>query len=735
VESLAGTTIGGYKLIESIKFGPTGETLAAEDNSGAPCTVKVLHQSLSLYSKVESYWEEIQEVGNLSSPYIAVPIEGDWSKAGRFYMAMPSLDGPNLRQVLDQHKKIPAQQILLLMGQLCQALDAAHREGLVHGALKPDNIHLIFKENPEKFSVRLLNFSTGCLLNGPATLEGEEDVVGVSDPRYLAPEQFAGDTVKSSDIYALGILLCELLSGRTPFSGSFAEIIDQHNAKVELPSSIPEKLNRIIRKCLAFDPQDRFAEASELREILDIWASTKPAELEQPLIDLGPKKEDAPVVHQEEDAGQEPVDEQADAPEQETASEAPVEEEAQEPDVQQPAEEMDQVPAEESEFDKKATQETPPVGSDPAPEEEELAAIAEQASSQLRQEKAPPQQKESKKDKERKKAKKGAGAAPEALAGQAPETYRDGDSQLVELPVEKSVKAFVDTISPHLAAAAPTTFKSGNGESIDSALDDFINKAMTENAALPSIAVDEKSLADLAVPLKKPEPEPEPEPEPQVAAPVAVAQPEPVQQKNVLGYAVIAFVLGGLLVFGGLKLLTPDSPPAAPSDIQAAPSAAAEPPAGSPQPAAEPAPAGSPQPAAEPAPTASTEPPPEPAPSPGTPGPETTPLDEPYPAASTEPAGSEPPPAAASSEPPGDPPSEPPPGVDEPKPAEPPPAVAVAKKRAKPKAKSKPRKKKAAVAKKRKKPVAAARVRKPKPAKKKKKKRASGGDWVDPFSQ
>ncbi len=107
MESLAGTTIGGYALLASVRIGPTGETLRAKDPSGAPVVVKVLHQPLCRFTKVDAYWEEVQQVGKLGHRHIAVPEVGDWSKAGRFYMAGPWLEGVTLQQALAEHGKLP----------------------------------------------------------------------------------------------------------------------------------------------------------------------------------------------------------------------------------------------------------------------------------------------------------------------------------------------------------------------------------------------------------------------------------------------------------------------------------------------------------------------------------------------------------------------------------------------------------------------------------------------------
>ncbi len=279
MESLAGKSIGDYKLAEAIGAGSTGEVLKAEDDSGSPHALKVLHQALSLPSRVETYWEEVQMVGVLAHRHITVAKSADWSKSGRFYLSMPLLKGMDLAAVLEKNEKLPAIQAVRLAGQACLALEAAHAEGIVHGALKPSNLFLVAGKDAETFSTRVLDFGT-CHLLDPESSNEDGSIVGASNPEYLAPEQLTGEAVKASDVYALAALLCRCLTGRAPITGTRDEIIKAlDTVDLSLPDELSEGLTKLLIKALPKKPEDRYADASKLREALEQWAATSPEEL------------------------------------------------------------------------------------------------------------------------------------------------------------------------------------------------------------------------------------------------------------------------------------------------------------------------------------------------------------------------------------------------------------------------------------------------------------------------
>jgi len=558
VESLIGTTIGGFKLERSIGSGTTGEVYQALDSTGAPAAIKVLHPGLSLFTKVQTYWDEHQKVAEISHPHMVVPSAADWSLSGRFYLVMDLLDGIDLWQALLEQSKLSPAQVLLFAGQACLALEDLHELGLYHGAIKPHNIFLVRKGGePSRFSTRVTDFATHHLVDTARIPSGPGP--GAAEAAYLAPEQFQGKGGPAADIYAMGVILCEALSGRRPFRGStFEELAQQHQQQTPtIPDNIPAPLGEIVLKALAQQPSDRHESVAALREALEGWASKKPPELNQADNALFSKDEEASGVGAEEGPDQtvrvsleeiEAVFDEDDVEEKQVA-------EAVQSDGEKGPSEQVQSSGPDGQKELSTVEEKPrsTPAAEPSeaqggkvPQDDELAAIAEKAGAALRKDQREPSSPGP--SPAQVKVEAPAAAAPQQEA----EGYFDDDGDLVELPLERSVRAFVANISP----TVPTEQQhapGGNGESLDSALDMFVQEAKAWSAMLPPPVVDDRQLAELA---KVPEPEPEP-PKPVVATPTA----EPPSPRSVAVPVIIAFAIGGALVFGGMRLFAPKPAP------------------------------------------------------------------------------------------------------------------------------------------------------------------------------
>jgi serine/threonine protein kinase len=553
VESLIGTTIGGYTITQELGSGVTGQTFAAAHKTGAVVALKLVHPTLSLFTRVEAYWSELQRLGELSHRHIVVPTTADWSKSGRFHMAMDLLAGLDLHQALAQHGRLPASQALLIAGQVLSALEAAHREGYVHGAVKPHNIFLVPRDTePSGISARMLDFATSCLVTAAALPSGLPGSPGVPEAAYLAPEQFGGPATPSSDLYSLGVVLYETLTGRRPFVGSADQLATLHASETpERPANLPAGLSDVIMTALGKSPAARFSDAAEMRQALEFWAAQAPAELEVPPLALFTKKPQGIGVGLEELEGDETVrvslDELSWTLEDDRADRFL--EDRREVILEDPR--VAEV--------RTVTEEKQPMAEtksarEGVPEDKELAALAEKAAAPLTAQK---------------EVSRAAAASSQAsttpAAAQPPkevEAYFDEDEDLVELPLEKSVRAFVATLSP-IAPPSKTGRASGNGESLDGALDLFVQEAKAWSAALPPPAVDDERLAQLAkVPAPAPEPEPERQPPlPPALSPQATAEMLP-PRRSILLPSIIAFAFGGLFFFGAYKILI--NKPAAP---------------------------------------------------------------------------------------------------------------------------------------------------------------------------
>lgn len=197
----------------------------------------------------------------------------DYGRAGAegAYLVMEFLRGSSLRQVLNERGTLPPPLIADWFGQILEGVGAAHRAGIIHRDLKPENVFLVFQADQQAV-IKLLDFGIAKLrqLDNAESLLLTSPGMIMGTPNYLAPELLAGGAARErGDIFALGVMLVEMLTGRRPFQGrNFHElaqaIIQQH---YQLPGSNPETspLNRVVQKCLAKNPVRRYATIAELQ--------------------------------------------------------------------------------------------------------------------------------------------------------------------------------------------------------------------------------------------------------------------------------------------------------------------------------------------------------------------------------------------------------------------------------------------------------------------------------------
>src|SRR5580700_4347600 len=190
------------------------------------------------------------------------------------FITMEYVEGENLAHVLHQRTKLSPREAVALIEQVCRALEAAHNVGVIHRDLKPQNIMW------ETDSGRILVMDFGLA----KTLEGErmtQTGAMVGTMEYMSPEQaLAGNLDQRSDIFSLGLIFYELLTGQTPFhaDSALASLIKRTQERVvpvsELEKSVPPELSQIVSRCLERDVALRYQNASELLADLELWAGT-----------------------------------------------------------------------------------------------------------------------------------------------------------------------------------------------------------------------------------------------------------------------------------------------------------------------------------------------------------------------------------------------------------------------------------------------------------------------------
>ncbi|MBF8436808.1 Stk1 family PASTA domain-containing Ser/Thr kinase [Halanaerobiaceae bacterium Z-7014] len=210
---------------------------------------------------------EARAVARISHPNV-VNIYDIGQTENYHYLIMENIIGQNLKDIIEARGKLPIIEALDISSQIAAALNVAHESDIVHCDIKPHNIIL----TPEN-QVKVTDFGIARAVSSTVTLDMTDSVVGSA--HYFSPEQAKGGEITPlTDIYSLGVVLFEMLTGTVPFKGETAVSVALKHIKEPVPdlsdynNSIPEEVNQLIKKALAKDPDDRFSSALEMREEL-----------------------------------------------------------------------------------------------------------------------------------------------------------------------------------------------------------------------------------------------------------------------------------------------------------------------------------------------------------------------------------------------------------------------------------------------------------------------------------
>ncbi len=220
------------------------------------------------------FLREARAAADLGSPHIvAVQDFGDLDD-GRSYYVMELADGVTLDAVLDEADgPLPLARALHIARGVAHALEAAHAAKVVHRDLKPDNVLLVVEHGQTDF-VKIVDFGLALMMNAAVRITGRGELVG--SPYYMSPEQCADEAIDGrADIYALGVILFEMLSLELPHDGDSMVKVLQSKLREAPPSpndkgaDVPPDVEAVVLKCLARSPADRFASAAALGSALD----------------------------------------------------------------------------------------------------------------------------------------------------------------------------------------------------------------------------------------------------------------------------------------------------------------------------------------------------------------------------------------------------------------------------------------------------------------------------------
>ena len=241
-----------------------------------PCAIKILDPRLAGGGDVEEFARrfllEASTAAKLTHPNVVTIFDYGEMAEGMCFIAMEYLEGRSLSEELKKHKLVSPDRAIHIAKQVSRALREAHALGVVHRDMKPGNVFLLQQDDDHDF-VKVLDF--GLVKETTPSESQDHTQVGqiMGSPRYMAPEQVQGKAVDArTDIYSLGVMLYAMLAGRPPFdkatdlSTMMAQVSDPPPpiASVAPDVALPPGLEAVVMKCLAKNPDDRFASMEEL---------------------------------------------------------------------------------------------------------------------------------------------------------------------------------------------------------------------------------------------------------------------------------------------------------------------------------------------------------------------------------------------------------------------------------------------------------------------------------------
>jgi serine/threonine-protein kinase len=290
IDPYIGITLNNRFLIEE-KLGEGGFGAVyrgTQEATGRKVALKLLHPEMTRDGNVvERFRREGQVLCSLRDAHTITTYDFDQTSDGTLFIAMELLEGRSLHEVFHREAPIDWRRILKIVAEMCSSLAEAHALGIVHRDLKPENVYLEDRPGNPEF-VKILDFGIAKVVRGEAGAPQAPQLTATGQTlgtlEYMSPEQLMGKQLDGrSDIYALGVVAYEMITGRLPFPdaiGPAALITAQLKKTPDVPSvanprgAIPPAIDRLILKMLAKDKANRYQDASELRHACEQLLAT-----------------------------------------------------------------------------------------------------------------------------------------------------------------------------------------------------------------------------------------------------------------------------------------------------------------------------------------------------------------------------------------------------------------------------------------------------------------------------
>jgi TolB-like protein/tRNA A-37 threonylcarbamoyl transferase component Bud32 len=251
--------------------------LATDTKHGRRVALKVLHADLAATLGPERFQREIATAAQLQHPHVLGVYDSGTTTTGQLWFTMPYVEGESLRARLIRERQLPVDEAVRITREVADGLDYAHEMGIIHRDIKPENILLT-----RRGDALLADFGIARALGGDTTLTATGVALGT--PQYMSPEQATGErTIDArSDVYTLGAVCYEMLTGEPPFSGGSAQAVIAKMLSSEAPSArvlragVTPAVDAVVRRALAPSPADRWPTARAFAQALQ-GATTVPA--------------------------------------------------------------------------------------------------------------------------------------------------------------------------------------------------------------------------------------------------------------------------------------------------------------------------------------------------------------------------------------------------------------------------------------------------------------------------
>jgi serine/threonine protein kinase len=285
-----GQTFGGYHIVELVGSGGMGLVYRAEQRIlGRTVALKVIRPEIAESGDYrERFLREARFAAAVDDPHV-VSVFDAGEQDGRLYLAMQWVDGLDLATLIDRQQRLAPERAVLIGVQLAQALQAVHDAGLVHRDVKPSNV--LVRDIGGRDHAYLTDFGIAKAPHAQDSLTRTGSVIGT--PGYLSPEQIRGQQPgPRSDLYALGCIIFEALTGQRPFGGDdlaarWAQATSAPPAASTLCPALGSRYDAFLAQALAANPQDRFSSGTAFAEALQAAHTGRPGGLTQPPVTRG----------------------------------------------------------------------------------------------------------------------------------------------------------------------------------------------------------------------------------------------------------------------------------------------------------------------------------------------------------------------------------------------------------------------------------------------------------------